>query len=198
MIEATDTEGQAQEADVAPAASSRSETRADSAEEVVVRVLVPGEKVELFVECLRRQKTRLFEKAVIALTNGRLLLVSQAFPWGFELHDDYARTTTWVVNGKERVDGSRLMVLRHNGGTICLYFTRHQRDEAEALLEAVGIAPKDGPPPFQANDPALIALNEAEASLPVVVHTESVDPVEMAQEFQGLMSIEDDEPDDSF
>lgn len=122
-------------------APGHEKSRADSAEEALLQTLQPGEHTYLFTECLRRQKLLMFERAVVALTDRRLIVIGPAFPWGHEIKEDHPLASCVVVNGKERFDGSRLMVMRHDRGTLCLYFPRSHRDEADAVLNAVGFQP---------------------------------------------------------
>ena len=116
-------------------------SRADSAQEALLKALQAGEETYVFVECLRRQKLKTFERAVVALTDRRLLVIGPVFPRGFDVREAHPLADCTVVNGKERIDGSRLMVLRHDRGTLCLYFGRSHREEADAILNAVGFQP---------------------------------------------------------
>lgn len=122
-------------------APGHEKSRADSAEEALLQALHDGEQTYLFVECLRRQKLQMFERAVVALTDRRLIVIGPAFPWGHNVKEAHPLTDCTIVNGKERIDGSRLMVLRHDRGTLCLYFARSHREEADAVLNAVGFQP---------------------------------------------------------
>jgi hypothetical protein len=70
-----------------------------------------------------------------------LIVIGPAFPWGHTVKGSYPLADCSVVNGKERIDGSRLMVLRHDRGTLCLYFPRSHREEADAVLNAIGFQP---------------------------------------------------------
>lgn len=136
-----------------PAFAERGRGRADNPEEVVAAALYPDEHLWMMVECLRRRRLHIFERSVIALTERRLMVISPAFPWGYQLDGAYPLSSSWVVNGKERIDGSRLMVLKHEGGMLCLYFGRNHRDKAEAILTAVGLDPTRAAPPQPASSP---------------------------------------------
>ena len=114
----------------------------ESAEELVADHLGSDEHVVAFAECLRKTKAQLFERASVVVTGRRLLVVGPAFPWGQEIKQQHPLESCYVVNGKERVDGSRLMVIRHDSGALCLYFSRHRRDEANSILDSVGLAPR--------------------------------------------------------
>ena len=116
-------------------------SRADSAEEALLQSLQEGEQTALFTECLRRQKMQMFERAVVALTDRRLIVIGPAFPWGHTVKEAHPLTDCSVVNGKERIDGSRLMIIRHDRGTLGLYFARSHREEADAVLNAIGFQP---------------------------------------------------------
>ena len=139
------------------AAPGHEKSRADSAEEALLDALLEGEQAYLFAECLRRQKTQTFERATIAITDRRLIVIGPAFPWGHTVKEAHPLTDCTVINGKERIDGSRLMVLGHDRGALCLYFPRSHRDDADAVLDAIGSQPAqevEEPPQVQAQVPA--------------------------------------------
>jgi hypothetical protein len=165
--------------------------RASSAEEVVVGVLEPDEHVRLFVECMRRQRIHTFEHAVLAVTDRRLLVIGPAFPWGHQLQASHELRDCRVVNGKERLDGSRLLVIHHDAGNLCLYFGRRQREEAEAIVDAVGLAPN---PLSEGALPPQAAAAQDSAPQLEVVPTE-IDRFAMAQELSGLLEPEDEDED---
>lgn len=156
-------------------AESHPNIRAGSAEEIVARALLPGEQVVTFTECLRKVALALFEKTSITITDRRLLVIGPAFPWGQELKSTHELSACQIVNGKERVDGSRLLVVRHESGTICLYFPRSHQDDADAVLGAVRLSP--GP---------LVVPAEAQSS-------PRVDQFAIAMELAALS----DDPEDS-
>jgi hypothetical protein len=169
-------------------------SRADSAEEALLQALQPGEHTYLFTECLRRQKFQLFERAVVAVTDRRLIVIGPAFPWGNEVKADHALATCTVINGKERIDGSRLMVIRHDHGTLCLYFARSHRDEADAVLNTVGFQPAERSDSLQ-EIPDAAELDPPVPSAPAV-------PNLSVQQFSELVHsldpVNQDEDEDSY
>lgn len=114
--------------------------------EAVVHVLEQSERVVASAECMRRLHLQLFEKVTIVATDRRLMVAAPAFPWGHTIRASYPLGDCAVVNGKERMDGSRLLIIRHLSGNLCVYFSRHQQQEADWIVEAVGLAPRPEEP----------------------------------------------------
>jgi len=141
------------------AAPGHEKSRADSAEEALLNALQEGEQAYLFAECLRRQKGQMFERTTVAVTDRRLIVIGPAFPWGHTVKEAHPLTDCTVVNGKERIDGSRLMIVRHDRGTLCLYFARSHREDADAVLNAIGFQPSsevvEAPQPQIPAEPAI-------------------------------------------
>ena len=123
-----------QEAPVAPHSRVPSQPFADS--------LIPGEKVHVTVECMRETAQASFEECVIATTDARLLIGRALSPWAVELESAHWLAGCLVINGKEHADGSRLLVVRHEGGALCLYFSPTRAGGANALLAALGSEPR--------------------------------------------------------
>lgn len=147
--------------------------RASSPEEAVARALLPGEQVTFFAECLRRQKSQLFEKCTIALTQERVLIAGTAFPWGADVKQVHRLETCTIVNGKERPDGSRLLVLSTDNSPVCLYFKRTQIQAADAILARIG-ATRPNVHPIRPPVPMEAATGDA------------IDTFELGQELHGL------------
>lgn len=157
--------------------------RSSSAEALITQATAPGEQVFLSVECLRRIGNQGFERTILAVTDRQLLEIRPIFPWGYELHAVHPRDACRVVNGKQRPDGSRLLILRHESGPLCLYFQSTQGAEADAVFGAVGYDP--APPPARHPTP-----------LTVVPDPPDVDRFEMAQEFSGILAGIDEADED--
>lgn len=121
--------------------------RANTVEDVIGRAVDPGELVLFQSKVLRRLTFQLFEKAVVVLTDQRLLIVSGAFPSGHELTQAHLSSQCAVINTKERFDGSRIVAIRHSEGTLCLYFARPWRAQAEWICQTLGPAVHSAPPP---------------------------------------------------
>lgn len=108
--------------------------------DVVAAFLEPGEHVERRSDALMRIAPQFYAKCRLVLTDRRLLVLRQAWPWGYKVSDCYDRNASSVARNKERIDGSRLVWIRHDGQEPCFYFGRRWREEASALSEALGAA----------------------------------------------------------
>jgi hypothetical protein len=111
----------------------------------------------------------LFDKAVVVLTDRRLLIVSPSFT-GHELTQTHLSSGCGVLNSKERFDGSRIVAIRHESGNLCLYFARPWRAQAEWICQTLG-------PDVQGEEP-------------------EVDRFELSQEFGGLVEVLEEQEDE--
>ncbi len=109
-----------------------------SLERPLAEVLAPGEVVTGYAEGLMRILLQLFARCATVLTDRRLLIFTPKWPWGYGLEAEYPRETCLILNHKERMDGSRLVIVRHSTGVRCLYFPRSWRDGADAIRSALG------------------------------------------------------------
>ncbi len=157
--------------------------RSSSAEALVAQTLAAGEQVYLSIECLRRSSGEGFERTIVAVTDQHLLEIRPIFPWGYELFAAHPRGACRVVNGRERPDGSRLLIVRHESGPLCLFFQATQGSEADQVFEALGYDP--APPPRTDAPP-----------LTVVPDPPEVDRFAMAQEFSGILEALDESAED--
>lgn len=157
--------------------------RSSSAEALVAQAMAAGEQVCLSVECLRRTEGQGFERTILAVTDRHVLEIRPIFPWGYELNSVHPRDACRVVNGRERPDGSRMLILRHESGPLCLFFQATQGAEADAIFGAVGYDP--APPPTRA--PSLAVVPD-----PPVAERREVDRFAMAQEFSGILEALDE------
>lgn len=111
-----------------------------SVEQVFAEALEVGEWIACFGECLRQIEPEGFERAAVALTQRRVLLVGPAHPAGYELKEAHDLHSCTIANGRERPDGSRLLVMRSATGAACLYFAPDHAQEAEAIVVAIGFS----------------------------------------------------------
>lgn len=137
---------------------------APSVADAVAPVLVAGEHVVAAAECMRKLHVQLFERATVVTTNQRLILVAPAFPWGHTVRATYPLGDCKVVNGKERIDGSRLLIIDTATGTLCLYFSRGHQAGADWVVESVGLAPN---PNAAQPDPDALAMELHALAQPV-------------------------------
>jgi CheY-like chemotaxis protein len=100
--------------------------------------LFSGESVELSAEALSRVTLQFFHRCQVYLTDRRLVLLKPAWPWGFKLAASHQRADCVVRTVKHKVDGSSLMVIQHPAGVECLYFSRKWREQADAIVAALG------------------------------------------------------------
>jgi hypothetical protein len=135
---------------------------AGSVEDVIGLAVDPGELVLFQSKVLRRLTFQLFEKAVVVLTDRRLLIVSPMFPNDHEVTQVHLNTDCGVLNSKERFDGSRIVAIRHESGHLCLYFARPWRAQAEWICQTLG---------------------------PAVDEPAEVDRFQLSQEFGGLVEV---------
>lgn len=136
---------------------------APSVADAVAPALVAGEHVVAAADCMRKLHVQLFERATVVTTNQRLMVVSPAFPWGHTVRAKYPLGDCKVANGKERIDGSRLLIIDTGSGTLCLYFSRGHREGADWIVESVGLAPN---PNVARPDPDALALELSALSEP--------------------------------
>lgn len=151
----------------AQAATSAVASPTGSAETLIEYLLEPGEQVAVSAECLRRVAIQLFEKATVVVTDQRLLVISRCFPWGYKLKEAHFLEDCRVANGKGRLDGSCLLVLAHNAGKLCIYLPRSRRQEADAIVEAMGrrTAPTSLPEYPTTSESLPDAMDSIEASM---------------------------------
>lgn len=186
-----------QEAPVAPQVNVPFQSFADS--------LIPEEQVHLVVECMRETADASFEECAVAITDARLLVGRTLSPWTVELESAHWLAGCMVLNGKQRSDGSRLLVIRHEGGALCLYFSPSRAQGAGVLLAALGSDPRPhltvvppqeelavaGPPhaPVPTPTPAAAHL----ASTPRAPHApDDVDTFALTQVLHGLTQLDVD------
>ena len=113
-----------------------------------------GEAVVVYAEGLLRVVSPLFDKCAAVLTGERLIVLTQAWPWGFKVRAAESRADCGVVKYKMKFDGSRLMVLEHGEEVRCLYFSRHWQEEADVIKSELA----HGAEEFHANVEALREL----------------------------------------
>jgi len=89
--------------------------------------------VAVYAEGLLRVVSPLFDKCSVVLTDERLIVLAPGWPWGFKVRGAESRAECAVVKHKMKIDGSRLMVLRHGEEVRCLYFPRHWQKEADRI-----------------------------------------------------------------
>ncbi len=108
--------------------------------------LEPGERVVVAADALLRVALQLFHRCGVALTDRRLILLKPSWPWGYKLDRAMSLEGCFLVNEKDRFDGSRLMVLKHRDvdGIIGLYFGRRWRDHSDAIVGALTRADPPG------------------------------------------------------
>jgi hypothetical protein len=90
---------------------------------------------------LRRVALQLFEKASVVVTDQRVLVVAPGFPWGYELKEIHSRAACAILTGRERKDGSRLLIVRVGKDKLCLFFARSHQQEADDVLNAIRMEP---------------------------------------------------------
>lgn len=121
--------------------------RADSAatagelDDAIAANLMADEPVLVQAEALARVALQFFHKCAVYLTPQRLIIMKPAWPWGYKLDAAYDRNACRISKRKRKPDGSNLVIIEHRDGVECLYFSRRWRDEAEAIVEAIGQDP---------------------------------------------------------
>lgn len=117
--------------------SEPEDARPGSVEDLIEKTVDPGEQVLFIAKVLRRMTFQLFEKAMVVLTDQRLIVLTPAFPSGWELNQAHANAACSILNTKERFDGSRIVAFSHEDGTLCLYFPRQWRAQAEWICQTI-------------------------------------------------------------
>jgi hypothetical protein len=97
--------------------------------------LAPGEGVVAYCDALVKEGAVIFDKCKVVLTRYRLIVIKHGWPWGYKVDKTYPRETCSVFKHKERLDGSQLVVVKEASTEhpLCLYFGRHEKDEAEII-----------------------------------------------------------------
>lgn len=106
--------------------------------EGVGEVLAEGEQVVVAVDGLVRESGVIFDKCRVVLTDGRLILLKQGWPWGYKVDRSIPRGQCSIKNHKERFDGSQLVLVNHDAGVLCLYFKNAEAATAVAFRAALG------------------------------------------------------------
>jgi len=113
----------------------------ESVDQAVAQMLQPGETVEVTADALIRVVLQFFHRCRVVLTDRRVMILKQAWPWGYKVNAIYDRAGCGIVKYKQRVDGSQLIIIRHTQDVLCLYFHRRWREQAARIKDALPQAP---------------------------------------------------------
>lgn len=112
--------------------------RRNKLNEVVTESLQDGEQIKDQTDALLKVVSQFYAKCKVVLTDRRLIVLKQAWPWGYKVGETHALPGCTVLRKKERFDGSVLMIVRDREGEFCLYFSRRWREQAGAIAAAMG------------------------------------------------------------
>ena len=126
--------------DVSPARTGP--TKLDDA---ISNALGPDEQIVVKFEALLKLASQFHTKCKLLLTDRRLLVFRQAWPWGYRITDDLPLATSTVVGHKERFDGSQSIVVRNAGSEMSFYLGRRAQEQGRLILSAFSTASDQGP-----------------------------------------------------
>ncbi|MEX0832537.1 MAG: hypothetical protein WD276_01480 [Actinomycetota bacterium] len=111
-------------------------------DDAIADLLEPGENVDVFADALVRSALHLFERCKVAVTDRRVIIMKQSWPWGYKAEGSHPRSKCSILKFKQRLDASQLLILRHDEGVTGLYFSRRWRNQAVAFRDALGPTPE--------------------------------------------------------
>lgn len=126
--------------DAAAPAMDRGVPRGEAIAEVIAGHLESGEEIEIESDVLLRVAGQFLTRCRLALTDRQLILLKQAWPWGYKVSAVHQRASCSVSGHKERFDGSQLLAIQDGDEKIALYFGRRWSDNATRLREALTAA----------------------------------------------------------
>ncbi len=114
------------------------QTVSDASFAMFSEYLAPGEGVVSYSDALVREDGIVFDKCKVVLTRQRLIIIKHGWPWGYKVDRTLPREDCRVLKEKDRFDGSKLMIIEHPGGVLCLYFGRGAQEEAATIRGELG------------------------------------------------------------
>lgn len=105
-------------------------------DEAISNALRPDEQVVVKFDALLKLASQFHTKCKLLLTDRRLLVLRQAWPWGYKITDDLPLETSDIVGHKERFDGSQTIVVRHGNSQLSFYLGRRAQEQGRAILGA--------------------------------------------------------------
>lgn len=120
-----------------PVVSGRGTDGPTKLDDAILAALEPGEQIVARADALLKLAAQFHTKCKLLLTDRRLLVLRQAWPWGYKISDDLPLATSTMAGHRERFDGSQTIVVGHGGSEMSLYLGRRAHDQGRAILEAL-------------------------------------------------------------
>jgi CheY-like chemotaxis protein len=106
--------------------------------EEVVAGEAPGERVVTQADALMRVAGQLYTRCKVVLTEGHVLVLKQAWPWGYRAAVSADIRSCRVAHRGDRFDGTTLLDLETGSGVSSLYFGRRWQKPAAQIAAAIG------------------------------------------------------------
>ncbi len=113
-------------------------SRRDRLQDTVADSLEPAERVLIQCDGLMRIASQLFAKCKVVLTDRRLIVLKQTWPWGYKVGETHELSGCLLERRRERFDGSTILDIRDAEQSLRFYFARRWSEQAEAMVRALG------------------------------------------------------------
>lgn len=124
------------ESDAEPTGASRGGVGPMKLDDAISAALESSERIEVRADALLKLASQFHTKCKLVLTDQRLLVLRQAWPWGYKVTEDFPIATSTIVGHKERFEGSQTIVLRDKDSEISLHLGRRVQEQGQAMLAA--------------------------------------------------------------
>ncbi len=107
-------------------------------EEVIAAETAPGERVLTQADALLRVAGQFYTRCKVVLTEGHVLVLKQAWPWGYRAVVTSEIPSCRLAQRNDRFDATTLLDVETSSGTSSLYFGRRWQKQVVEIAAAIG------------------------------------------------------------